>query len=274
MARRGQKSARSESRCPDQHLWRGQARLGLGWALFTGRAGDNAPHRHHAVQIALAHRGSLRVWTADRGWLSAAGVMIGADVQHRLAESNLPVTLLYLEGESEHGRAIQGLLRSGVSMLPRGAATRLLKTIDSAQQQDPAAAAIPPLLRADRLSQKCKPIADPVISASLAALTRPLPARLTLAALARNSQLSPSRYAHRFAAHTGMALRPYLRWLRLLTAVEAIVQGTNLTDAAHSAGFSDSAHFSRTFRRHFGIAPRVLLELVLSKPARPDTAAD
>jgi AraC-like DNA-binding protein len=270
MARSRQKDARSESRRPHPHLWRGQARLGLGWALFTGRAGDNTPHRHHAVQIALAHRGSLRVWTADRGWLSAAGVMIGADVQHRLAESDLPVTLLYLEGESEHGRAIQGLLRSGVSMLPRGAASRLLKTIDSTQ--DPAAVAIPPLLKADRLAQKRKPVTDPVISASLAALTRPLPARLTLAALAKDSQLSPSRYAHRFAAHTGMALRPYLRWLRLLTAVEAIVQGANLTDAAHSAGFSDSAHFSRTFRRHFGIAPRVLLELVLSGPTRLDTA--
>lgn len=33
-----------------------------------------------------------------------------------------------------------------------------------------------------------------------------------------------------------------------------------LTAAAHSAGFSDSAHLSRTFRDYFGVAPSFLFE--------------
>lgn len=41
----------------------------------------------------------------------------------------------------------------------------------------------------------------------------------------------------------------------------AVSQGKPLTDSAFDAGFADAAHFSRTFRRHFGISPRVLLQL-------------
>jgi AraC-like DNA-binding protein len=35
--------------------------------------------------------------------------------------------------------------------------------------------------------------------------------------------------------------------------VEIYAAGASLTEAAHEAGFADSAHFSRTFRRTFGL---------------------
>ena len=38
-----------------------------------------------------------------------------------------------------------------------------------------------------------------------------------------------------------------------MRALELFVEGASLTDAAHGAGFADSAHLSRTFRRMFGI---------------------
>ena len=50
----------------------------------------------------------------------------------------------------------------------------------------------------------------------------------------------------------GLQFRTYLLWRRLTLAVNEIVSGTSLTEAAHEAGFSDSAHFSRTFLRMFG----------------------
>jgi AraC-like DNA-binding protein len=54
---------------------------------------------------------------------------------------------------------------------------------------------------------------------------------------------------------TGVGFRPYLLWLRIECALAAYVGGSSLTDSAHIGGFSDSAHFSRTFRKMFGIAP-------------------
>ena len=48
-------------------------------------------------------------------------------------------------------------------------------------------------------------------------------------------------------------------WLRLRRAVELLASAGSLTEAAHDAGFSDSAHLSRTFRKMFGVKPSLLL---------------
>ena len=70
--------------------------------------------------------------------------------------------------------------------------------------------------------------------------------------------LSAGRLRHLFVEQTGLPFQTYLLWLRLMKAIESIVAGATLTGAAHDAGFADSAHFSRTFRRMFGVAPASL----------------
>jgi len=43
-----------------------------------------------------------------------------------------------------------------------------------------------------------------------------------------------------------------------MRGLEAFASGASLTDAALDAGFANSAHFSRTFRRMFGTAAAAL----------------
>ena len=50
--------------------------------------------------------------------------------------------------------------------------------------------------------------------------------------------------------------RPYLLWRRLVCAVQTLQQEKTATEAAYIAGFSDSAHLSRTFKKQFGISLR------------------
>jgi len=47
----------------------------------------------------------------------------------------------------------------------------------------------------------------------------------------------------------------YLLWQRLLIALASTARGVSLTEAAHGAGFADSAHMARTFREAFGLKP-------------------
>jgi AraC-like DNA-binding protein len=61
-----------------------------------------------------------------------------------------------------------------------------------------------------------------------------------------------------FVEQTGLPFRTYLLWLRLMRGLEAFASGASLTDAALDAGFADSAHFSRTFRRMFGTTAAAL----------------
>jgi AraC-like DNA-binding protein len=73
--------------------------------------------------------------------------------------------------------------------------------------------------------------------------------------LAQRANLSPSRFAHLFREHTGMPVRNYLLWRRLLYALGRLQQGHSITTTAYEAGFADGAHMSRSFRRVFGSSP-------------------
>ena len=55
-------------------------------------------------------------------------------------------------------------------------------------------------------------------------------------------------------------MRRYILWQRLWRAVELALKGATLTEAAHAAGLSDSAHLSRAFRETFGVTPSFLFE--------------
>ncbi|MFO1479675.1 MAG: helix-turn-helix transcriptional regulator [Turneriella sp.] len=73
--------------------------------------------------------------------------------------------------------------------------------------------------------------------------------------LAELAGISPSRLAHLFKEHVGIPIRKFRAWARLKTAALLLKEGANLTEAAHGAGFYDSAHFTNTFRENFGLPP-------------------
>ena len=59
----------------------------------------------------------------------------------------------------------------------------------------------------------------------------------------------PGALTGKLSDAAGLVVCPLL----LLRALEMFSEGAQLTAAAHAAGFSDSAHLSRTFRCMFGI---------------------
>src|SRR5262249_9357536 len=77
----------------------------------------------------------------------------------------------------------------------------------------------------------------------------------SLKTLADVSGLSQSRFMHVFTESVGVPLRPYILWLQLQRAACELMDGRTVTEAAHSAGFSDAAHLTRTFRRMLGTTP-------------------
>lgn len=241
--------------------------MGFGWGLFVGMAGDNCTHAHHAVQIVLAET-AQDLWIDGADWQRCCGAVIGPDVVHRLREQVAPVTLLYIEPDSDAGRCALSSLKSSWRALPDDVVRKALTAIAAATPEQ-----LLPAVLAEISSSPKTNLAltrDAVIEGLIAGLPQPLPERLGIATLAKRAGLSPSRLQHRFRAHTGLALRPYLRWRRLLTAMNAVRQGQALTNAALDAGFADAAHFSRTVRRHFGITPSALAGLS-NRPSEKET---
>jgi len=101
-------------------------------------------------------------------------------------------------------------------------------------------------------------VSDERILRAVAYVKRRLDAPLALDDVAAEACLSPGRFRHLFVEETGMTLRAYILWRRLLRAFELAVRGESLSSAAHGAGFADAAHLTRTCRRMFGFPPSVL----------------
>ena len=69
--------------------------------------------------------------------------------------------------------------------------------------------------------------------------------------------LSQAHLQALFVRDVGVPIRTFRLWRRLLVALGAFAR-LDATSAAHSAGFADLAHFSRTCRRMLGYAPTTL----------------
>jgi len=237
--------------------WTGHSHIGTGWAAFVGHAGDNQPHAHHALQLVVAFAAPIPLWTAADGTRRVHTAVIDRDVRHALLPSDALVGLLYIDAEADAARGVRGQPFT-CDRWTQAANTGLRPHFDAAVRGDACAAAA--LLTAFGAAAPT-PAHDAPMQALVERLRISAEVPASLAALAEWTSLSPSRLAHRFRAHTGMPVRPYLRWLRLQQAARAIVNDRSITDAAHEAGFSDAAHLTRTFQRHFGIAPSVLANL-------------
>jgi AraC-like DNA-binding protein len=88
-------------------------------------------------------------------------------------------------------------------------------------------------------------------------------ANVTLAELARVSDLSPYHLTRLFTASVGVPPHAYQVQLRVDHAKRLLLAGRRgVSDAAHEAGFFDLSHFTRHFKRYVGVPPGVYARLV------------
>jgi AraC-like DNA-binding protein len=175
--------------------------------------------------------------------------------------------ILFVEPESRAGRAIaQRLLgKTRLAPIPDGLVDDLIAELKRAHADGGTSNAFLTGIGRSiigRLAGLAEPeLPDRRVQNIIAQVASRLDDPMTLAAAAKSADLSPGRLRHLFVEQTGLPFRTYLLWLRLTKAVAVFASGGSLTEAAHQAGFSDSAHFSRTFRRMFGL-PAAALQLI------------
>ena len=94
------------------------------------------------------------------------------------------------------------------------------------------------------------------ITRALATIGRDLAAPLTVAGLAADVNLSPSRFAHLFRREVGTSPARFLHAVRMLRA-RLLLERTFLTvkEVMALVGCNDASHFSRDYRRFHGVAP-------------------
>ena len=93
------------------------------------------------------------------------------------------------------------------------------------------------------------------IRTACASMAERLEENHSLTSLAAEAGLSPFYFARVFSELVGEPPHQYLLRVRLRRAAKLLRMGASVAEAALKSGFPDVNHFSKTFRRRFGVAP-------------------
>ena len=222
-------------------IWAGPAR-----ALYVGPGLDLSPHLNVATTIAVSLRQpfELRTWAKSGDWSPWRPEIVSvipSQTLHHL-KSRGPMAFLYLDPLTDR--------RHPLSRADLLCGRERLRLAGQQVGLDEAVAAFG--LRPHR------PL-DARIARVVREIERRPDAFGRLQDAAAMACLSPSRFRARFNAELALPFRRYRLWRRMAAVMRVVAAGATLTEAAHAAGFSSSAHLSSTFKRMFGLTASDLL---------------
>ncbi|MFF2083830.1 helix-turn-helix domain-containing protein [Nocardia sp. NPDC058176] len=237
--------------------WVGDWRLGPGRLVLAGSFGSTSLHQHPALQITVALTGALIATDADESRTCRA-VLIPSGARHTLspADATTRALSIYLHPATvEAHRLAATTAESGVDEWISRAEPVTDLDLGDADSLD----AMTETVLTTLSGQPTRAAASPTLRDAFDLLTVLLPGKLYLRDLAGAVALSPSSLSRLFATETGVSFPTTVRLARLLHAMREIDAGRTITDAAHTAGFTDSAHVTRVCREMTGVPPSVLI---------------
>jgi AraC family transcriptional regulator len=240
-------------------FWEGASLWVLGTRPGEGAYPKTEFHSHHAVQVTLSLQGWFTLENRERQ-VDGDAAAVAPDTEHAFAGEGM-VAHLFVDPEGAPGRELQRTLFSGetIASIPaprlQGLPARVRAGFESPHRSDQTLidlgrAVLAKLAPGSERDERPEARVRRMSAWAAGRLDTPV----SLADAAAHVGLSMGRARHLFVEKTGLPFRTYLLWRRLMRAAELFSAGSSLTDAAHNAGFSDSPHLSRTFRRMFGIA--------------------
>ena len=210
--------------------WNGESRFAVGRIHYRGPAGDNAMHRHAALQLVLEGK-SIRFENAR----CKVPSYIRPIAAHQLERAE-HVELLLIEPSSRYGQTLlNSLPAKPIGALPRG-----ILPIDH-DGDDPVA-----------------PLPRPLVSA-LDHLSGEGAMQRTIGEAAKAAGVSVSRLRAMANGALGVSLSRWRLWQALQTALQHLAEGDSVAIAAFAAGFSDQAHLTRSMKVTLGLTPGAVL---------------
>lgn len=251
---------------PTARHYRGDFVAWAGVCGFIGEGGGGAPiapHAHYAIQLVIGMPAGLRVQFGRHGeWRSCAAALVPSRATHAIDVSDCDTSVvLFIEPETPEGRALSARLQGSLEVLAADAVAASARQLERAWRVDRSHDAVKAVCMqlVQEISRTApRDASDPRVLAAVEYIRQRVDQPVTLPEVARLANLSPGRFRHLFVEETGMPLRTYVLWRRLLHVWTLLMHGETLSTAAHAAGFADSAHLSRTARTMFGLPPSVL----------------
>ena len=227
--------------------------------IYLGRNTHTGFHQHHAITLIVSLGFPFKIGFKNGNQKSYKAILLQNDVAHKfIGSGNDDELFIHIDPYTEWGL---GLRNSKNAFQPIEYET-LLPVMDDVKiwisQKESSEVHIERILKTTSilLSQgnKIIKIDYRVLNAIEYLRKHPLQ-NIKIEYVASVVGLSPSRFAHLFKEETGIAFRKFVRHLKLINSLEAMSHRKRLTNVAYDGGFSDQAHFTRTFKMAFGLLP-------------------
>jgi len=239
--------------------WAGKICIYDGIVFYLGYSGDSDAHKHYAVKIVLSYEGQVSIFSKDNQEIRDTGLVVPANTLHRVqADGQQKVAFIFMEPYSKSGRALLAQYPGGnkIFKLMPDVSSACIRELGVIEQGVTSGNCDTKRIVSLLTGVNIKPQSiDERVQKTIYYIQNHLEEIESLESLAVILEISPRYLRKLFNQQVGMSLQRFRLWVKLRVALGHIAAGESFTMAAYAASFTDSAHFSRTFRSMFGIAP-------------------
>ncbi len=227
--------------------------------MYATNAMQTDFHVHYAATLAITLERPIRIET-EHGKEEYRVALVGPNTYHRTVSPGVEMIALLIDPETYEYGSISDFVKTGeVKPLDIEAFLPLMERLrdlyNGILNNEEAWDLHLDLLQSVFPFRRLEKNIDERIRKIAYKIRTELPDSIRMKEIGKDFSISEDRLIRLFKENLGIPLRRYLLWVRILSTVKLLKEGKNLTEAAHAAGFSDSAHFTRTFKENFGFVP-------------------
>jgi AraC-like DNA-binding protein len=217
---------------PTASRYRGDFVAWSGVCGFIGEGGGApiSPHSHYAIQLVMGAPSGLRVQFGRHGdWQPCAAALVPSRATHSIDVNACDMSIvLFIEPETPEGKALAARLQGRLELLEAdtvGAAADRLAHAWRVERSYGAVQAVCMQLVHDVSRTAPREPSDPRVLAAVEYIRQRVDRPVSLPQVAKAANLSPGRFRHLFVEETGMPLRTYVLWRRLLHVWTLLMAG-------------------------------------------------
>ncbi len=235
------------------------AYFGTGRSMLLAPHPENETHEHRLIQVTFANN-PFKVRIEGEEWLETKCVIIGTCVPHQVHAITGYQISLHIMPDNIRGKNLKHLLNGQKVIYPLNIKTdeyynKFITCVNENYDCKRAFKIFDETIDEITNSGGFEGAIDERIYKAIDIIGSKINSTISASELAKSVHLSEGRFMHLFAEQLGIPLRHYILFQRVTLAVKIFMEGGKLTEAALTAGFSDSAHFTRTFISMYGIKP-------------------
>jgi len=236
---------------------------------FVARHASVEIHYHQCFQLVVSLHAPFNCIIDGKSHQQLNGFLINQNITHSCKAEETEVLIYFIDAESYQGWQLKEIL-CGQAFVPidtlltgeelKETAGQYRRATTLAGMQETGEDLLGKIIPSRRRGSTGRDIDERIIKA-IDYIDLNLDNPLALEHIAKQVFLSAERLRHLFAEETGIPFSQYILWKRIKGVLTQVIKGKySLASAAIQNGFTDQPHFTRLFKRTFGVSAGNMLK--------------